>query len=140
MELNKGILIWILMVFFHIIDDFCLQQVLAKLKQKKYWLDNYPQEIYENDYIIALIIHAFEWCVMIHLPIVIYLLVGYHDIFLPIQKFDIFICLFIIQMIIHAIVDHLKANCLKISLLTDQCIHLIQITISWCILICMVTA
>ena len=138
MDLNKDILVLILMLFFHVIDDFCLQQVLAKLKQKKFWLENYPQELYKDDYIIALIIHAFEWSVMIHLPIVVYLLFDCHDVFLSSPRFNIFIGLFIGQIFIHAIVDNLKANYLKISLLDDQVIHLTQIVISWCILKCIV--
>ena len=42
-----------------------------------------------------------------------------------------FILLFIANMLIHAAVDHLKANLLVINLITDQSIHLIQILITW---------
>ena len=56
------------MIFCHIVDDFYLQGCLAKFKQKKWWQENYPNELYRNDWIISLLIHAFSWTFMIMLP------------------------------------------------------------------------
>ena len=35
-------IILIIMIFLHIVDDFYLQGVLAKFKQKDWWKENYP--------------------------------------------------------------------------------------------------
>ena len=125
----------ILMLFAHIVDDFYLQGILAKMKQQQWWIDNVPkidneQERYKYakkyclDYISALIIHSLSWTVMITLPIlfvtvwnphwVVYLMLG-------------------INLVIHAVVDDLKANKHKINLVIDQSIHFVQIVMTWCV-------
>lgn len=114
----------ILMLFAHIVDDFYLQGILAKLKQKGWWEENAPDKLYKHDYIIALIIHALSWTIMITLPILfvsawqphwaIYLMLG-------------------VNLAIHAVVDDLKANKHKINLIADQSIHFVQIIVTWCV-------
>lgn len=101
------IFIFITMVFCHIIDDYYLQGWLASAKQKEYWQKNAPQEIYKRDYIWALIMHSFSWAFMIMLP------VAYSYSFVVGVPFMIG---FLINMIIHAITDDLKANKKKINL------------------------
>ena len=126
------LLIW--MVFFHIVDDFHLQGWLANAKQKFWWENNVPDELYENDYKMTLIIHALSWTIMIHIPIIFYL---YYFNLMDLPVF-IFIQLFIINWVIHAIVDNLKANKLTINLIQDQIIHFIQIILTWGIYTCMI--
>lgn len=110
------------MIFLHIIDDYCLQGILASMKQKKWWeKQEQYKELYKYDYIIALIMHSFSWAFMIMLPIAISL------------NFDItiaFVIALLANMIIHCIVDDLKANKGKINLVTDQLIHIIQIIVT----------
>lgn len=113
------------MFFMHIVDDYYLQGWLASAKQKKYWisLPNYSEK-YKYDYMAALIMHAFSWTFMIMLPIVFQL------------KFNInyiFYIVYIINFVIHAFVDNMKANLLKINLVQDQIIHIIQILITFII-------
>lgn len=113
------------MIFLHIIDDYCLQGILSKLKQKMWWKENAPQKLYKNDYLMGLFMHSFSWTFMIMLPIAIFL------------NFQIglgFLILFSLNLIIHAYVDNLKANLFKINLITDQSIHLMQIIITFLIL------
>ena len=43
---------------------------------------------------------------------------------------------YIINIIIHALVDDLKANKFKINLVTDQLIHIVQIIVTWAVFIC----
>ena len=77
-----------------------------------------PDEMYKYDYIAALIAHAFSWAFMIQLPILIYM------------RFDVdwvYFTFFIINLIGHASVDHMKANQRKINLIRDQEYHLLQI-------------
>lgn len=114
----------IIMVFCHIVDDYYLQGVLANLKQKKWWKDNAPQELYENDYIVALIMHSFSWAFMIMLPIMIYTMAN--------NCFSVwfYVIALVINTIIHTFVDNLKANARKINLATDQGIHMIQISLT----------
>lgn len=112
-------------VFCHIVDDFYLQGILASMKQKAWWKVNAPQKLYKFDYIIALIIHAFSWSFMIMLPITIY----YHF-----QITTKFLIVYVINIIIHAIVDDLKANKHLINLIIDQSIHFGQVAITGIIL------
>ena len=118
--------ILLFMIFLHIIDDYKLQGILASMKQKKWWREQKEyKDLYKNDYLIALIEHSFSWAFMIMLPIAFIL------------KFNIgwWIVAYIINMLIHAFVDDLKANRFKINLITDQLIHLAQIFITWLIFV-----
>ena len=67
------IFILIVMLFFHIVDDYYLQGILAKMKQKKWWKENANNKKYKYDYIVALICHSFSWAFMIMLPIALFL-------------------------------------------------------------------
>ena len=110
------------MLFCHIVDDYYLQGILAKLKQKSWWKENAPMHLYKNDYKMALIEHAFSWTFMIHLPIII------------IYK-NIVILWFIGNVFIHAVIDNVKANDLSINLIQDQIIHILQVVATWLIYI-----
>jgi len=125
--MSNKIFILLSMIFLHIIDDYKLQQgVLANLKQKKWWKEQKEYKwMYKYDYIPALLNHAFSWTFMIMLPIAIVL------------RFDIgvWVYAYVINIIIHAFVDDLKANKFKINLVIDQSIHMIQIFITWLIFI-----
>lgn len=115
----------VIMIFCHIVDDYYLQGCLANMKQKKWWKQNAPQELYKYDYIVALIVHSFSWTFMILLPLMIYMFVN------NCFSISFYITSLIINIIIHAVTDNLKANKLTINLITDQSIHLIQILISY---------
>ena len=119
--------ILLLMIFLHIIDDYKLQAgVLNNLKQKKFWEENAPDELYKRDYIWALIMHSFSWSFMIMLPIAFKM--GF--------KLDLsFILMFILNVIIHANTDDMKANRHQINLIQDQLIHIGQIIFTAIILL-----
>ena len=116
--MNK-IIIFLLMIFLHIVDDYYLQGWLASAKQKQWWKDNAPQELYKYDYIMALFMHAFSWTFMVMLVPSIVCSTWY-----PI--------LFIGHMCLHAFIDNEKANRKTINLVTDQFSHLVQIISIWC--------
>lgn len=107
------------MVFMHILDDYKIQAgVLAFLKQKKYWEENAPEKMYRFDYIAGLIMHGLSWSFMMMLPIAI------------VNRFDVdvvFFGIFIINAVVHAIIDDMKANRGMLNLLEDQAIHILQI-------------
>lgn len=124
------LILLIAMLFCHIIDDYLLQGWLATGKQRDWWKSNAPEKLYKNDYIMALAEHAFSWTCSIHIPVLVYSYV-FQD-FKPIY---VYIIVFLVNWIIHAITDHCKANIHKINLIQDQTIHIIQIVISWLIYI-----
>ena len=117
-------MILLTIIFLHIVDDYYLQGILAQLKQKKFWKDNAPDEMYKHDYIWALIMHSFSWTFMIMLPLFFIGAVG-----------PVFYTVFILNIAIHAIVDDLKANRFKINLWEDQLIHMLQIIITFLVFI-----
>ena len=112
--------LFVLMFLAHCIDDFCLQGVcLVNLEQKSWWEKNANNKKYKNDYIISLLIHAFEWSAVINIVMIIF---GVSNEFLA--------CSFIVNGLIHALVDDLKANRFKINLIQDQTIHILQIIVT----------
>lgn len=114
------------MVYMHIIDDYVLQGILAQMKCKSWWEQNYPDPMYANDYRTALCMHSLSWAFSIMLPIAVY------------YKFELssmFIVMLFVNATIHNIVDDLKANKKKINLYQDQMIHLIQIWITFAVLL-----
>lgn len=115
------IFILLLMIFCHIVNDFCLQGWLQNGKQREWWKQNAPSELYKYDYIVALIMHSMSWSFMMLLPVAIH------------YQFDVgvaFTLAFVINAIVHGVVDHYKANVQNINLITDQVIHLLQIIIT----------
>lgn len=115
------------MIFCHIVDDYYLQGILASMKQKSWWNKNAPDKMYKYDYIVALLMHSFSWSFMVMLPVTIYVILC------NLNLHTILIIIYIVNTIIHAIVDDLKANKLKINLIVDQSIHLVQILLTWLI-------
>lgn len=116
----------LLMIFCHIVDDYYLQGWLASAKQKKYWEENAPDEMYKHDYIWALIMHSFSWTFMIMLPIALTM------------NFNItsqFIHIFLWNTAIHVIADDAKANKKRFNLIQDQIIHLVQIVLTFVFLV-----
>lgn len=116
-------IILFLMIFLHVIDDFCIQGIMASMKQKSWWqehpIGSNPK--YKNDYIAALFAHAFSWSFMIMIPILIW---GQWE--WPIL---------IANMLTHAVIDNAKANKFQINLVQDQTYHLIQIIATWLIFV-----
>ena len=126
MEVKIAILL--IMIQMHIVDDYCLQGKLANFKQKRWWEQNYPDAMYRHDYLMALVLHAFSWTFMTMLPMIAYrLLLG--D--LPLCCYGVFL----VNWLVHGVVDHLKANKLMINLIADQSIHLIQVVVTWVLLV-----
>ncbi len=123
-----NVLILLAMIFLHIVDDYYLQGILANMKQRAWWKENAPDPLYKHDYIVALMEHAFSWTFMIMLPVSIYII--FYD-----KSIVLIIIMFLINWIIHSIVDHLKANVKVINLVTDQVIHILQIIVTWVCLI-----
>ena len=116
------------MVFCHIVDDYYLQAVgvLAMMKQRKWWEKEAPEKMYRYDYLVALAMHSMSWAFMVMLPIAAYM--GWA----PTRSFLI---LFLVNAVLHGVVDHTKANLLKINLIEDQTIHMVQIVLTYLVLV-----
>lgn len=117
------------MLFLHLVDDYYLQGWLASAKQKSWWEKNAPEELYSHDYIMALCEHAFSWTFMIMLIPTVFNYVCDHNI--PVDYF----LFFALNWTIHSIVDDLKANKKDINLVQDQLFHIIQIILTWGVLV-----
>ena len=124
MGLTK-ILLLLLMIYLHIVDDYRHQGILAQMKQKSYWEENAPDRMYRYDYVVALFMHSFSWSFMIMLPLAIY------------NNFDIrmdFLFMIVLNTVCHYIVDDIKANKGKINLIVDQIMHMAQIIVTFIVL------
>lgn len=122
--LMKNILL-IGMIFCHIVEDYGMQGILASMKQKAWWMEHAPDRLYQYDYVPALIEHAFEWSCMTLMPAFMWCVLTNTN------KYDIIVIMVLINTIVHAIIDHLKANKKMINLWQDQLFHLIQIIVTW---------
>ena len=122
------ILLLLAMIFLHIVDDYYLQGWLASAKQKSYWEQNAPDELYKHDYIMALFMHSFSWAFMIMVVPSVYTLINTTNT----NNASLAIALvFLTNLFIHMVVDNSKANLKKINLVQDQLNHLAQILITW---------
>lgn len=123
-------MIWIVlflsMTWLHIYDDYHTQGILAQFKQKKWWKENNPQDLYKNDWKIALYEHAFQWSFTMMLPLLVYSILAWKESGLY-HSLIWWTGLLTINTKIHAEIDNEKANELKISLFTDQILHILQI-------------
>lgn len=116
------------MIYMHIKDDFS-QGIIASMKQSQWWKENYPQDLYKDDYRIVLALHAAKWSISILIfPVLYYIILGNNS------KWAITIA-FCLNTIIHSITDDLKANKLVINLVQDQTIHFVQICVTWLVLV-----
>ena len=120
---DTSVLLLLLMMFAHVIDDFNLQGIMASMKQKSWWEKTNSADMYRYDYIAALIMHSLSWSFMIMLPLMLF------------GDISRYIWVFPINVAIHAIVDDAKANRHKINLIQDQSIHMVQIILTWIICI-----
>lgn len=119
------VILW--MLFFHVVADYNLQGWLATAKQKSWWEKQEEcrgcMHKYKHDYIMALIMHSISWTFMVMLPIAY------------VNNFTVdwlFVLMFVVNVVAHAVIDHAKANTKKINLVEDQILHLIQISFtSW---------
>ena len=119
--IDKIILVFLACLFAHYIADYILQtNFVARFKCKETWALEYPQAIYRNDYKAMLVVHSLSWSIVTFLPL--YLMVN--------NNAKLYLGVIVINTIIHYIVDDLKANKKKISLIVDQLIHLIQILLT----------
>lgn len=120
----------------HVFADFWFQIScgLHNFKQRKWWEDKcrevandytHGKSFYHlywkfgDDWIAGMFVHALSWSIITFAPL---LLVG--------VSANAYGVLVLVNAAIHAGIDHLKANCLGISLNTDQALHIIQLVLT----------
>lgn len=126
------ILLLFIMIFLHIVDDYYLQGWLASAKQKEWREKNAPDELYKKDYMAALFMHSFSWAFMIMIVPSIYVIKIAGNINIASLLIAIF---FVVNLFLHMLTDDRKANLKKINLIQDQSTHLVQIIVTWLLLI-----
>lgn len=108
----------LLMLLGHLLADYTLQGWLADGKQKEWWdkaFGGKTPDKYKHDYKAALACHSLYWALIICAPLYGNAhIVGY----------------VVANMVVHYIVDDMKANKKIINLVQDQLIHLMQIVIT----------
>jgi len=109
-----------LMILLHLVADYTLQGWLAEAKQRSWWEKQLPNVAlsrtkYKYDYLVALICHALYWSLLVCLP------------FLGCEGFGPAV---LMNTLVHAGVDHLKANVKCLNLAQDQIAHLGQIILT----------
>ena len=141
------IVLLLLMLLAHIVEDFHLQGKMADMKQKMWWAHMIDDAIedsdrrngkktikddsyytfwdmrykqFGNDYIPVLILHGFEWAICVSIPVFFY--TGFE----PSMGYVLMVC---VMAAVHSIVDHMKCNEMCINLVVDQAIHMVQIAV-----------
>lgn len=107
-----------LMVLCHVVEDFHIQGRMADMKQRSFW-EPYGR-MYAWDHVPVLLLHGFEWSMFVSLPI---LITSWSSVSAG------FMAVVVANGLIHSLVDHLKCNSLKLSLVQDQAIHILQIVV-----------
>ena len=110
----------VLMLLGHLVADYTLQGWLADGKQESWWKkvcgkDEIPEK-YRYDYIAALVCHALYWSIFVCAPF---------------YASPEFLGMILLNTVVHAIIDDLKANLMKINLIQDQLLHLGQILVTF---------
>lgn len=117
----------LLMVAMHVIEDFHLQGRMADMKQRAWW-SQYPER-YSRDWMPVILLHGMEWSVLVSLPLL--LLTG-------LDAGWWFAAMVAVNGLVHAGVDHLKANSLRIDLIQDQTVHMVQMVAALCVTMVMI--
>lgn len=117
----------LVMLMLHFFADFTLQAPcgLANLKQKHWWaqqVKDVEKSIYRNDWKMGLLCHSLWWSILICLPY-----------FLSAGEW-VLLAAIVLNTHIHAVIDDLKCNKLKINLVQDQALHFVQILATWALL------
>lgn len=87
----------------------------------------YFRKKYKYDWVVSLFLHSLEWTYLVMLPVAIWL--GF-------RVSALFIWMFVVNIVFHMIIDHLKANKLRINLVLDQALHIVQIVFTFVLICC----
>lgn len=135
MGMMNAVLALILLFGLHVFADFHLQGILASMKQRAWWREQQAKEnmsdqsfsIYDNDYKVALWVHAFEWAFVTYLPMFVVCIIHRDRLYMT----WVYVILLTMNILWHKMVDDCKANKGLLNLVFDQVMHVVQILITW---------
>lgn len=118
--------LFITMLFLHLFADFTLQGWFAQGKQRSWWVDQCNKagldfRPYRYDYLCAMIGHSVYWSLVTFAPVLF--MVNWPGIWVA-------VLFLVVQITVHAVIDDLKANKLRINLIQDQLAHILQIILA----------
>lgn len=126
MNINPLPIIYLSLVFCHIIADFHIQNdFMAKFKSRKNWEEYGIQ--YKYDWVPVLLVHSFSWAFFTFLPLLYY-------VYIKDVTFGLWAIVVLVNTIIHFIIDDQKCNRSNINLIQDQLFHFVQIFLSTAIM------
>ncbi len=124
-----GLALILSMLCLHVIADFHLQGCLAEMKQKDKWKKYIEQnEFYDGDWKAAMLMHSIEWSTLIMTPMIVWRC-------LTSGNAGLAFGVFIVNVGLHYLIDHMKCNWKIINLRQDQIYHLLQVGLTFCIMI-----
>lgn len=110
------------MFLMHVIGDSIFQSITLSMKKRKYYWKDYND--YRNYlYIFYLLLHSFIWSTTIHFSLI--LIMGIKIIT------RMFIISYIINILLHSVIDDMKANRKMIGMIIDQFLHSLQILLTF---------
>ena len=118
--------LFVVTLLLHLLADFTLQGWFANGKQRAWWEQQCAEHgvdfsKYRYDYICALVSHSFFWAAVTFLPMIV----------MTNWPYDWLAVVFLtVQVIVHAVVDDLKANKFKLNLVQDQLVHVLQVAVA----------
>lgn len=138
MTVETMALLFTAMLFCHCLYDFHIQGILAQMKQKDWWYDQFAKvsqkqperevseivRTYGNDFGVALFIHGFEWAVFVTIPLFTY--AWLHGL-----AYTIILLMIPVNAVLHAVIDDMKCNKMELNLAQDQLCHMCQIVLSF---------
>ena len=119
-------ILFVVMLVLHLLADFTLQGWFANGKHRVWWEQQCAKQgvdfsKYRYDYICALVSHSFFWAAVTFLPMIV----------MTNWPYDWLAVVFLtVQVIVHAVVDDLKANKFKLNLVQDQLVHVLQVAVA----------
>lgn len=136
MTVETMVLLFTAMLFCHCLYDFHIQGILAQMKQKDWWYDQFAKvsqkqperevseiiRTYGHDFGVALFIHGFEWAVFVAIPLFAY--AWLHGL-----AYTIILVMIPVNAVLHAVIDDMKCNKMELNLAQDQLCHMCQIVL-----------
>lgn len=119
-------LILFTMIFLHIVGEFYLQGMLAKMKKKRWWYRHEPEDGGRYNHIAALIIHGYSWSFIVHLPFTGLIVLC-----------DMFDCMAVLSLsllshaVLHALLANDRINHDFLDFADEQACHVAQVFIVW---------
>ena len=144
------ILILVLMLFMHLIADYCLPARLYDMKQRRWWIARTKQILAEEfteppegesledsalwkrvgaDYLAAIVAHGFIWSVLVHIPAMAY--IAWSGLGFSAGQCWMMTALIALMALIHCWSDNQRLNTFKMSAWGSLLVHSVFVVSSY---------